>query len=79
MLIDRKVDVLTAARTSLRAVRQNPSVMFRWAFIIALVTFAAMAIGLFGLMITMPLLGHASWHAYEETIVSLPACDATAN
>ncbi len=68
MLIDRKVDVLTAALTSVRAVRHNPGVMLRWAFIIAVVTFAGMALGFLGLLITMPLLGHASWHAYKETV-----------
>ena len=70
MLIDRKVDVLTAALTSLRAVRHNPVVMLHWAFIIAIVTFAAMAVGLLGLIFTMPLLGHASWHAYKDSVGS---------
>ena len=70
MLIDRQIDVLTAAVTSLRAVRQNFGVMAIWAFIIALITTAAMLFGLLGLIISMPLLGHASWHAYKETIPS---------
>lgn len=68
MLVDRKVDVLTAAMTSLRAVRKNPRVMFRWAFIIALLTIAGMFTAFIGLLLIMPLLGHASWHAYKETI-----------
>jgi uncharacterized membrane protein len=68
MLMDRKVDVLTAAATSLRAVRKNPGVMALWAAIIAVVTFVAMLSGLIGLLITMPLIGHASWHAYKETV-----------
>jgi uncharacterized membrane protein len=68
MLIDRKVDVLTAAFTSMRAVRHNPGVMLHWAALIAVLTFAGMALGLLGLLITMPLLGHASWHAYKETV-----------
>jgi uncharacterized membrane protein len=68
MLIDRKADVLTAAWTSVRAVRHNPMVMAHWAALIALLTFAGMALGLVGLLITMPLLGHASWHAYKEAV-----------
>lgn len=68
MLMDRKVDVLTAAFTSMRAVRHNPGVMLRWATIIAALTFAAMAAGFVGLLICMPLIGHASWHAYRETV-----------
>lgn len=68
MLMDRKVDILTAAYTSLRAVKHNPGVMLRWAAIIAILTFAAMAAGLVGLLISMPLIGHASWHAYQEAV-----------
>ncbi|MES9862938.1 MAG: DUF2189 domain-containing protein [Candidatus Thiodiazotropha sp. LLP2] len=68
MLVDRKIDVLTAAMTSLRAVRKNPGVMLRWAFIIALLTIMGMFTGFIGLLIIMPLLGHASWHAYKETV-----------
>ncbi|MEW8624615.1 MAG: DUF2189 domain-containing protein [Candidatus Thiodiazotropha sp.] len=68
MLIDRKVDVITAAMTSLRAVGKNPRVMFRWAFIIALLTILGMFTAFIGLLIIMPLLGHASWHAYKETV-----------
>lgn len=68
MLMDRKVDILTAAYTSLRAVKQNPGVMLSWAAIIAILTFAAMAAGLVGLLISMPLIGHASWHAYQEAV-----------
>ena len=68
MLMDRKVDVLTAAYTSLRAVKHNPGVMLRWAAIIAIVTFAAIAAGFVGLLISMPLIGHATWHAYRETV-----------
>jgi uncharacterized membrane protein len=68
MLVDRKVDVLTASMTSLRAVRKNPGVMFRWAFIIALLTIVGMFTAFIGLLVIMPLLGHASWHAYKETI-----------
>jgi uncharacterized membrane protein len=68
MLVDRKVDVLTASVTSLRAVRKNPGVMFRWAFIITLLTIVGMFTAFIGLLVIMPLLGHASWHAYKETI-----------
>lgn len=68
MLMDRRVDILTAAFTSIRAVRHNPGVMLHWALLIAVLTFAAMAAGFIGLLITMPLIGHASWHAYRETV-----------
>ncbi|MET0049711.1 MAG: DUF2189 domain-containing protein [Candidatus Thiodiazotropha sp.] len=68
MLVERKVDVLTAAATSWKAVTRNPGVMARWAFIIALLTIVGMATAFIGLLVTMPLLGHASWHAYKESV-----------
>ncbi|MEW8207626.1 MAG: DUF2189 domain-containing protein [Candidatus Thiodiazotropha taylori] len=68
MLVERKIDVITAAMTSLRVVHKNPGVMARWAFIIALLTIVGMVTGFIGLLIIMPLLGHASWHAYKAAV-----------
>ncbi|MCG7983587.1 MAG: DUF2189 domain-containing protein [Candidatus Thiodiazotropha lotti] len=68
MLVERKIDVLTAAMTSLRVVQKNPGVMFRWAFIIALLTILGMFTAFIGLLIIMPVLGHASWHAYKAAV-----------
>jgi uncharacterized membrane protein len=69
VLVDRKVDVLTAVITSLRTVAKNPGVMFRWAFIIALLTIVGLFTPFIGLLVIIPLLGHASWHAYKQTVV----------
>ncbi len=68
MLVDRKADGVTAVVTSVNAVLRNKPAMLVWTAIIV----AAVAIGfatlLVGLAITMPLIGHATWHAYRETI-----------
>jgi len=68
MLIDRKVDALTAVQTSVRAVIANPVTMAIWGLIVA----ALLAIGslpLFvGLAVIMPVLGHATWHLYRKTV-----------
>lgn len=68
MLLDRRTDGVTAVVTSIHAVLRNKRVMFWWALCIV----AAVAIGfatlLIGLTVTMPLIGHATWHAYRETI-----------
>jgi uncharacterized membrane protein len=68
MLIDRKVDALTAVQTSVRAVIANPVTMAVWGLIVA----ALLAIGslpLFvGLAVIMPVLGHATWHLYRKTV-----------
>lgn len=70
MIIDRKADMVTAVVTSFNAVLRNKSAMLVWALLIV----AAVAIGVvtafIGLAITLPLIGHATWHAYQETIDS---------
>ncbi len=64
----RKVDVVRAVVTSLRAVRHNPAAMVIWAALIALLIGAGMVTLLAGLVFTLPLIGHASWHAYREIV-----------
>ena len=70
MIIDRKTDMVTAVVTSFNAVLRNKGTMVVWALLIV----AAVAIGIvtafIGLGVTLPLIGHATWHAYRETIDS---------
>jgi uncharacterized membrane protein len=70
MIIDRKTDMVTAVVTSFNAVLRNKAAMFVWALLIV----AAVAVGVItafiGLAVTLPLIGHATWHAYRETIDS---------
>ncbi len=68
MLIDRNVDFVTAMMTSLRAVTVNPGTMLLWAALVVALTLAGFATLLFGLIVLMPLLGHASWHAYRDLV-----------
>lgn len=72
MLIDRDVDFVTAMITSLRAVVLNLDVMLLWAALVVSLTLIGFATLLFGLVITMPLLGHASWHAYRDLVEPRP-------
>ncbi len=68
MLMDRDTDMVTAMMTSVRAASTNPVAMLVWAaLIVALITigFATMMIGM---VILLPLLGHASWHAYRDLV-----------
>ena len=39
------------------------------AALIVLFTVAGLATGCVGLAVTMPLIGHASWHAYRDLVV----------
>lgn len=68
MLLDRDIDFVTAMITSVRAVRTNPKVMFGWAVTIALFLFISLATALVGLILLLPILGHASWHMYRASI-----------
>ena len=65
LLLDREVDFVTAMITSFETVLQNFTVMFGWALFIAVCTFVAMIPAFLGLLLVMPLFGHASWHIYR--------------
>jgi uncharacterized membrane protein len=68
LLLDRAVGLYAAVATSVRAVATNPGPMAVWGLIVAV----ALAIGaiplLLGLIIVMPVLGHATWHLYREVV-----------
>ena len=68
MLLDRDVGTATAIATSVRATIVNWRVMTGWAALIVMFTAAGIVTGCLGLIITMPLIGHASWHAYREMV-----------
>ena len=68
MIVHRRVDAVTAVVTSVNAVLRNKFVMMIWLTLIVsgLVLGAAMAFA--GLAIILPVIGHAAWHGYLETI-----------
>lgn len=68
MLMDRKVDIVTAIMTSLWVVRENLLAMLVWAAVIVVLTLVGIATWFVGLSIIFPVLGHASWHAYRELV-----------
>jgi len=68
MIMDRKVDMITAGISSFNAVLNNKLVMLFWAFLIVLSIGLSFLTGLLGLVILLPLIGHATWHGYQETI-----------
>jgi uncharacterized membrane protein len=68
LLVDRHLDALTAMRTSARAVLHNPGPMLLWAGLIVLIVGAGLVTFYLGLFIAIPLIGHASWHAYRDLV-----------
>lgn len=70
MLVDRETDFLTAIIASLKAMRDNRFVLLVWAAIIALALFVAMVPAFLGLLVVLPVLGHATWHLYRRTVTT---------
>jgi uncharacterized membrane protein len=67
-LLDREVDLMTAILTSVLAVGANPLVMAWWAVLIMIGTTFGIATLLLGLVVVVPVLGHATWHAYLDLV-----------
>jgi uncharacterized membrane protein len=68
MIMDRKVDAISAGLTSMRACLQNPGVMLVWGALITLLIGLAMLPFFLGLFIIGPVIGHATWHAYRHIV-----------
>ncbi|HEV7260884.1 MAG TPA: DUF2189 domain-containing protein [Bosea sp. (in: a-proteobacteria)] len=67
-IIDRRVDVATAIRTSVAAVEKNPRVMMIWGLMVTGLLVLGCLPMLVGLVVVMPVLGHATWHLYRKVI-----------
>lgn len=69
LLCDRKVSLLTAIGTSVRAFRANLIPMLAWGFFVALCLLIGALPLLLGLIVFVPVLGHATWHLYRKVLV----------
>jgi uncharacterized membrane protein len=70
ILLDRDVPLHTAISTSVRAVAANPSVMALWGFVVALGLVLGSIPLFIGLIIVMPVAGHATWHLYRKLVAT---------
>jgi len=68
LLLDREIGVLGAVFTSWRVVMNNPVPLALWAGLLLGLTLAGMATLMLGLVIVVPWLAHASWHAYRDLV-----------
>jgi uncharacterized membrane protein len=68
LLLDRDVDAITAIIASLRSVALNWKPLLLWAWLIAIITITGLATFYVGLILTFPLIGHATWHAYRALV-----------
>ncbi|MEZ5872153.1 MAG: DUF2189 domain-containing protein [Nitratireductor sp.] len=68
LLLEREYDFVTAVITSFKTVIQNPLPMLVFAAIVTVAAIAAMVPFFLGLLVVLPVLGHATWHLYKAVI-----------
>jgi uncharacterized membrane protein len=68
LLLDRHICVGQAIAVSWQVIFSNPVPMALWGALIMVLTFVGFATALMGLVLLVPLLGHASWHAYRDLL-----------
>ncbi len=68
LLLDRDIDFVTAMITSFKTVFSNPVPMLGFGVIIAVLTIIALLPAFIGLLVILPILGHATWHLYTRAI-----------
>jgi uncharacterized membrane protein len=70
LLLDTRAGVRQAVLLSWRAVLANPLPMALWAGLLLVLTLLGMATALLGLIVVVPWLAHASWHAYRDLVAA---------
>ncbi|PRX37399.1 Uncharacterized membrane protein [Meinhardsimonia xiamenensis] len=68
LLVDRPVGVPAAVAVSLRVTRENPRVIATWGLIVSLALALGALPALIGLIVVLPILGHATWHLYRRAV-----------
>lgn len=68
MLLDRETNFVSAMLTSIRVVTENPVVMLTWAAIISVTMLLSLVPAFLGLIFTLPILGHTTWHLYQRAV-----------
>jgi len=70
LLLDHDIDFVSAVITSIRVVTENPVVMLTWAAIISVTMVLSLVPAFLGLIFTLPILGHTTWHLYQRAVSS---------
>jgi uncharacterized membrane protein len=69
LVLERDVDFVTAMITSVRSVAQNPVPMVLWGAIVVVLLVISTLPFFLGLIVTLPILGHTTWHLYRCLVV----------
>lgn len=70
LLMEEDRDFITAMITSVKAVVTSPIPMIGWAFVVTVTLILSIAPAFCGLIVTLPILGHTTWHLYKKCIIS---------
>lgn len=68
LLVDHNIGVPAAVATSVEVFKKNPQVIATWGLIVAALLFLGSLPAFVGLVIVLPILGHATWHLYRSAI-----------
>lgn len=71
LMLDRNQDAISSMLSSVRVLFHNPLPMLIWAVLITLLTIVGFLTFHLGLVVVMPVLGHATWHAYRDLVEPL--------
>jgi len=69
LLLDRDIDFVTAMITSVRAIVLSPAPTVGWGFTVAVLLLLGCLPAFLGLIVVLPILGHATWHLYRKLVV----------
>ena len=70
MIVDKpEITALEAITVSIQAVLENWRPMALWAALIVVFTGLALVPFFLGLVLVLPLIGHATWHAYRDIVI----------
>ena len=72
LMLDRRIDTMMAIFSSARALAANPAPAYLWAATIVAIIGASLVLWLGLLVVTAPLVGHATWHAYRALVLPGP-------
>lgn len=75
LILDRDQDAVSSMLASFSALLRNPGAMLVWAFLIVALTLLGFLTFHVGLVVMMPIIGHATWHAYRDLIEARQARD----
>ena len=68
LMLDRRTDTMVAIFTSVRTLFANPGPVYLWGALIVLLIGASLVLWFGLLVVTAPLVGHATWHAYRDLV-----------